>query len=128
MALVILTIAAAGILLPFASSAAVQAQGNNLTIAAKLASDRIEKVVSTNFGDIISRYGAISEPKGAIKDGDGNVLNGTMYANFQRRTRSQYVYVSQQDGLDENPNFIRVKVTVYQDELKLAELTRLISK
>ncbi|MDD5135632.1 MAG: type II secretion system protein [Phycisphaerae bacterium] len=49
MALVILSIAAAGLLLPFASSAEVQRQGCNETLAAKLASDLTEQIIATDF-------------------------------------------------------------------------------
>jgi prepilin-type N-terminal cleavage/methylation domain-containing protein len=57
MALVILTIAAAGLILPFASSATVQQQGYSQTLATKLASDLIEQIINTDFSQIVCRCG-----------------------------------------------------------------------
>ena len=45
MATVVLGIAAAGVLLPFVSGAAVQAEGAHRTLAAKLASDLMEEFI-----------------------------------------------------------------------------------
>ena len=56
--LVILSIVTAGLIIPFASSAAVQQQGCNQTIAAKLASDLVEQIINTNFSQIVSTYGS----------------------------------------------------------------------
>ena len=57
MALVILTIASAGLLLPFASSAAVQEEGTRRTLAAKLGCGLMEKIISTDYDSIIATYG-----------------------------------------------------------------------
>jgi len=49
MAVVVLGIAAASLLLPFVSGAAVRAEGINRTLAARLASDLMEEIVNTPF-------------------------------------------------------------------------------
>jgi len=48
-ATVVLGIAAAGVLLPYTVGAAVRAEGTRRTLAAKLAGDLMEEIVSTPF-------------------------------------------------------------------------------
>ena len=55
MATVALSIAAAGVLLPFASGARVRAEGMNRTLGAKLASELMEEIVSTPFDRIMAK-------------------------------------------------------------------------
>ncbi len=123
-ALVILMIAAAGLILPFASSTVVGQQGCSQTIAAKLASDRIERIIADpNYWSA----GSYNEPKGQVKDANGIIFIDPMYADFSRETVCEQVYMPQQ-GAFGTPNFIRITVRVYQNDLKLAEITRLKSK
>jgi prepilin-type N-terminal cleavage/methylation domain-containing protein len=127
-ALVILGIAAAGLILPFASSAAVQEQGCSQTIAAKLASDRIEQIISddNDFSQIVASYN-YTEQKGQIEKANSGVFSDLMYADFSRETVCEEVRMLQQQDFG-TPNFIRITVRVYQNDLKLAEVTRLKSK
>jgi len=126
-ALVILTIASAGLILPFASSAAVQQQGCNETIAAKLAADLVEQIINTSFNQIVPTYGSYAESKGQVKNASGVVFSDPIYANFSRGAVCEYVYMPQQQSIG-TPNFIRITVRVYQDGLKLVEVVRLKSK
>ncbi len=127
-ALVILMIAAAGLILPFASSAAVGEQGCSQTIAAKLACDRIEQIIADS-NDWIGNY---TEEKGHIKNAAGADFTDPMYADFSREAICEYVeYVPQQGNFEtrqQQTNFIKITVSVYQNGLKLAEVTRLKSK
>jgi prepilin-type N-terminal cleavage/methylation domain-containing protein len=50
MAMVILGLAAGGVLLPFLSAAQVQKEATDQVIAAKLASDLIEQIHNTSYG------------------------------------------------------------------------------
>jgi prepilin-type N-terminal cleavage/methylation domain-containing protein len=127
MALVILSIAAAGLLVPFASSAEVQRQGCNETLAAKLASDLAEQIIATDFSQIVPTYGSYTEAQGQVKNAAGIVFTDTMYANFSRTASCVYVYMPQQ-GSYGTPNFIKITVSVYYNGLKLAEVVRLKSK
>ncbi len=126
-ALVILSIAAAGLLLPFASSATVQQQGCSQTIATKLACDLAEQIINTDFSLIVSTYNGYSEAKGQIKNAAGAVFTDPIYADLSRQATCEYVYVSQQTGVG-TQNFIRITVQVYQNGVKLAEVVRLKSK
>jgi Tfp pilus assembly protein PilV len=124
-ALVILMIAATGLILPFASSTAVGQQGCSQTIAAKLASDRIEQIIADpNYW----AAGGYNEPKGQVKDANNVVFTDPMYADFSRGTTCEYFYAAQQDSSFGTPNFIRITVKVYQNDLELAEVVRLKSR
>lgn len=126
-ALVILSIAAAGLILPFASSAEVQQQGISQTLASKLASDLIEQIVNTDFSQIMAVYGTYEEDEGEVKNADGTIFSDPMYAEFRREAVCEYVYMPQQIDAG-TPNFIEITVQVYQNGIKLAEVVRLKSK
>jgi prepilin-type N-terminal cleavage/methylation domain-containing protein len=127
LALVILSIAAAGLILPFASSAAVQQQGLSQTLAAKLASDLVEQIINTEFSQIVSTYNGYNEPKGQIKNAAGAVFSDPMYADLSREAICEYIYMPQQVDAG-TQNFIRITVRVEQNGVKLAEVVRLKSK
>lgn len=126
-ALVILTIAVAGLILPFASSAAVQQQGSSQTIAAKLACDLVEQIIAADFNQVVGTYNGYTEQKGQVKNAAGVVFTDSMYADFSRQAVCEYIYMPQQQSFG-TPNFIRITVRVYQNGLKLAEVARLKSK
>jgi prepilin-type N-terminal cleavage/methylation domain-containing protein len=126
-ALVILLIAATGLILPFASSMTVQQQGCSQTLAVKLASDLIEQIINTDFSQIVTTYNGYNEPKGQIKNASGAVFSDPMYADFSREAICEYVYMPQQTDAG-TPNYIRITVRVYQNGLKLAEVVRLKSR
>ena len=128
-ALVILGIAAAGLILPFASSAAVQEQGCSRTIAAKLACDLVEQIIAdpNGFNLIKHDYDGYTEQKGHIKNAAGADFTDPMYADFSREAVCEYYRPPPQQDFGAY-NFIRITVKVYQNDLKLAEVTRLKSK
>jgi len=121
MATVVLSIAAAGVLLPFMSGAAVQAEGAHRTLAAKLASDLMEEFINTPFEELVANGGGyINEPQGQIKDVNGTVLTDSNYANFSRG--ASYEYDAGQ------PFFIIVTVWVRYNGNEIVSLSRLISR
>ena len=126
MALVILGLAAAGVLLPFSSGAEVQAEGQRMTLAAKLANDLMERIVATPTGQIVSTYN-YTEARGQVTDAGGSVFTDPMYANFSRQVISADVRVPQESE-DLPSNFIRVSVHVGYQGREIATLYRLISK
>ena len=83
-AMVLLAIAAAGVLLPFASAASVQEEAGRQTLAANLASEMMEKVLQSEPNDILLNFGVYSETKGAMLDTKGVVLSDSIYAGFSR--------------------------------------------
>ncbi|UCF14255.1 MAG: prepilin-type N-terminal cleavage/methylation domain-containing protein [Phycisphaerales bacterium] len=127
MAVVVLGIAAAGVLLPFSGGARVRAEGVRRTLGVKLASDLIEQIVNTPFDQIIATYDGYSESQGQVKDADGLVFTDANYANFSRDSSCEQVYVPQESGV-EDPIFIRATVRVYYGGRTIATINRLISK
>ena len=127
MATVVLGIAAAGVLLPFTSAAAVRAEGLRRTLAAKLAGDLMEQIVQTPYSDVVSGYEGYNEPKGLVKDAGGAIFGDPRYANFSRSARCEYVYVPQEPGTKE-AKYIRATVRVYYSGREIAVADRLISK
>jgi hypothetical protein len=127
MATVVLGIAAAGVLLPFADGAKIRAEGTRRTLGAKLAGDLIEQIVNTPFEQIVANYDGYSEPQGQLKDSAGTIFTDPAYANFSRNATCESVYVPQQSGAGQ-ANFIRVTVRVHYSGRPIAIINRLISK
>ncbi len=153
MATVVLSIAAAGVLLPFTSGAKVRAEGLRRTLAAKLAGDLMEQITCKPFhdpdgssydynpgpdagestiGDFdnLDDFHGYSEPQGQVKDVTGTIFTDLNYANFSRNVTCEYVTVPQQpsQGDPENCNFILITVRVYYKGQELVSINRLISK
>jgi len=127
MATVVLGIAAAGVLLPFTSGAAVRAEGLRRTLGAKLAGDLMEEIVRTPFDGILAAYDGYVEPQGQVKDASGTVFTDLNYANFSRDVSCEYVRVPQESEMGE-PEFIRATVRVYYSDKQIAIINRLISE
>lgn len=119
LAMVLLGLAAAGVLLPFAHGATAQAEGSHRTLGAMLANDLIERVAATPFDDIVALYN-YSESQGQIKDASGAALTDSTYANFSRQV--DCVWDSTQDF------FIVATVRVYYKGQEVAAIHRLISR
>ena len=127
MATVVLGIAAAGVLLPFTSGAAVRAEGVRRTLGAKLASDLMEEIVKTPYSEVLSAYDGYNEPKGLVKDATGTVFSDPGYANFSRSASCEYVYVPQEPGT-QDAKYIRATVRVYYSGREVAVIDRLIGR
>jgi len=127
LAMVILSMAAAGVLLPFVSGASVQAEGLHKTLAAGLANDLLERVIRTPFEQIAATWDGYKELQGQVKDASGATFTDPIYANFSRDVSCYYVYVPQQGGLVA-PNFVLATVRVWYRGQQTATIDRLISK
>lgn len=127
LAMVILGMAAAGVLLPFVSGAAVQAEGLHKTLAAGLASDLLERIIDTPFNEIVANYN-YAELQGQVKDASGTTFTDPIYANYSRDVSCEEVYVPQQGGPPIPANFIRICVRVWYRGQQIATINRLISK
>jgi len=125
-AVVVLGIAAAGLLLPFSSGTRLRAEGIHRTLGAKLASHLMEQIVLTPFDQIIN-YDGYTEPEGQVRDAAGVPLPDVNYARFSREVSCSYVYVPQENGTTQ-PVFIRVTVRVDWDGKNVATIHRLVSK
>jgi len=120
-AMVILAIAAAGILLPFANAAAVQVEGARQTLAANIASELMEKVLLKDPNDILVTYADYTEADGEMRDTSNNLLTDLVYDGFSRSASSQPATVASVD---------LVAVTVEVDYLgnEITRVTTLVSK
>jgi len=121
MAIVVLGIAAAGILLPFTSGAAVQMEGVRGTLAAKLAADLMEEIVNTPVEQVMSLYGGYTESKGQVKDASGAIFTGSDYASYSRAVTCAHRTIS-------GASFIQVTVRVCYNGREMASVSRLISE
>jgi hypothetical protein len=128
LAMVILGMAAAGVLLPFADGASVQAEGLHRTLSARLANDLIERIVATPYDQIIPTWNGYAEDPGQIKDAGGNTFTDPVYANYSRDASCQTVYVAQQDDGDPPCFFTLATVRVHYRGAQTAAVRRLISK
>ncbi len=130
LAMVLLGVAAAGVLLPFAGGASAQADGSHRTVAALLAHDQIERIVSSPFADLLANCdaGPYTEAEGQVKDASGTVFTDSMYAHFSRQTTYQKVRVSPQENEEVAANFILATVSVWYQDQEMATVRRLISR
>lgn len=126
MAIVVLGIAAAGLLLPFTSGAQLRSEGMRRTLGTKLASHLMEQIVHTPFEDIMDYDGTI-EPEGQVRNSAGGIYSDLNYAKFSREVSCNYVYVSQ-EGETTEPIFIHVTVNVNWDGENIVTIDRLVSK
>ena len=117
LAMVLLGVAAAGVLLPFSGGATAQADGFHRTTAAILANNQIQRIVSD--GPVTE-----TEAQGQVKDASGTVFTDSMYANFSRQTTCANMELVDYPGT----HFILATVTVsYRGQL-LVTVRRLISQ
>jgi Tfp pilus assembly protein PilV len=127
LATVLLGMAAAGVLLPFAGGASVQAEGVRRTLGTMLANDLIERIANTPFDQIVGLYGTHVESQGQIEDASGTLYTDSMYADFSREAKCEYVRTSQQSD-EVEPTFILATVRVACRGRNVATIYRLISK
>jgi len=131
MATVVLGIAAAGVLLPFTSGARVRAEGMRRTLAAKLASDLMEEIISIEFDQIVTEYGTYAELQGHIVSDFFTRAEFTdpMYANFSRDASCVNVDVPvSPTKFSEDVEFIRATVRVFYSGKQIATVNQLISE
>jgi len=127
MATVVLSIAAAGVLLPFTSGEAVRVEGTRATLAAKLAGDLMEQIIRTPFERTVADYDGYIEAQGDVKDADGVVFTDSKYAKLSRRASCEYVYMPQESGAA-SARFILVTVRVHYSGKEIAAVRRLVSQ
>jgi prepilin-type N-terminal cleavage/methylation domain-containing protein len=120
LAMVILAMAAAGVLLPFASGASVQAEGIHRSLAAGLADDLLERIVGTPFTQIVDTWNGYAEAQGQIKDASGATFTDPIYANYSREVTCAWDPAQ--------PFFILATVRVSYLGQPVAVIRRLISQ
>lgn len=118
MAMVVLTAAAGGILLPAMYAANVQREAQYRTIAAKLASDKLEQILNTPYDDIFATYNGTVESEGAVKNALGVIFTSHLYSGFSRRVACQTATVA---GVD----MLWITVTVARSGNDMVQLSTL---
>ncbi len=127
MAVVVLAIAAAGVLLPYSSAAAVHVEGTRRTLAAKLAGDLLEEISASSYTEIMSTWDGFSEPQGHVtKILSNEIFTGDVYRYYSRRVDCLRATI----GTDRDITLLGawVTVTVSYDGREMATLKTLISK
>jgi prepilin-type N-terminal cleavage/methylation domain-containing protein len=119
MAMVILGLAAGGVLLPFVSAAQVQKEATRQVIAAKLASDLIEQIHNTNYAGVIGTWNGYTESTGQVRNAVGILFTDPVYKRFGRSVTCQTATVA-------GVNLIWVTVTVTCDGREMMKLSSLI--
>jgi len=125
--MVVLGMAAAGVLLPFADGASVQAEGMHRSLAASLANDLLERIITTPFDQVATVWHGYMEDQGQVKDASGITFTDPVYTNYSRDVSCTYVYVPQQGGMAA-PNFALASVRVYYRGKQIAAVQRLMSE
>jgi len=130
MATVVLSIAAAGILLPFSSGAAVRAEGNRRALASILAADLMEEIIGMGFEQIIAacdEYVETVESQGHIEGADGVEFTDSKYAKFSRTASWKYKFMPEASEAA-SARFILVTVKVYYSGKEIVKVDRLVGK
>lgn len=145
LASVVLAMTVAAITVPFSATARSQSAQARRSRADALCAEMMEEVLTRPFldpdapgdpgpdsgestrdrFDNIDDYDGFAESAGELEDAFGEPVNDSAARDLSRSVTADYVYISGQDGT-EDPDFIRVTVTVRHGEDTLAELTRLV--
>lgn len=118
MAMVLLAIAAAGVLLPFTGAANQHVQGGRQTLAADLASELMEKILAADFDSLVSTYNGYTESKNNLLDAAGQKHTGLAYEGLSR-------YAICQSSTAASVELITVTVVVLYNGLEITRLTTL---
>lgn len=127
MAMVVLSVAATGVLIPFSSAASVHAAGMRKTLASKVASDLVEEICATDYDSIISTWGAYSEGQGHVKYAGGmSEFTDDAYEFFSRSSVCTTASIG--SGNDGTTLGIWVTVSVGYHGNEIVRLSTLVSK
>ena len=118
-AMVILALAAGGLLLPFTAAAQAQKEASGQILAAKLGSDLMEQIQNTDFAAVVGTWDGYSEPAGQVRNATGSLFADPVYKRFGRSVRCQTAAAS---GMD----MIWATVTVTCDGRQMLKLYSLI--
>lgn len=127
MAMVVLAIAAGGVLLPFSSAATVHVEAARRTLAVHLAADLVEEMSATDYDSIILTWLDYKENLGQIKKAlSGEQYSDEVYEHFSRQAWCEIATVG--EGTNETELGIWVTVTVSFEDIQMAEISTLISR
>jgi len=123
-AVTLLAFAASAVSMPFVAGAASRAEGAQRTLAAKLAHDLMEEIVSTDFDQLIApdtSYDGHYEHNGMVENANGEFFTDPVYADFRRIVGYTPATVS---GVD----LIWVTVYIYRNNDLMLSLSTLVGE
>ncbi len=120
MAMVIVSMAAASVLMPYTAGASAQKEGVKRAIAAKLAADILEEVRLANFDVLAAGYSS-TEAAGSITDSSGQVYSDSVYQNLSRELDCRLAPLL---GAD----LVIATSTVREDGVEIAKVSMLITR
>lgn len=120
-AMVILAVAAAGILLPFGAAAATQDEALKQFMAANLGTELMEKVLFTEPNDIITTWDGHVEGQGAMCDAAKVVYSDLIYNKFSRSVQCI-------PAVTASVNMVVVNVYVYYDGREMTRLMTMVKE
>ena len=127
MAMVVLAIAAGGVLLPFSSAASVHVEAARRTLAVHLASDLMEEMSAAGYDSIISTWFDYNENRGQIKKALSNdEYSDEVYEHFSRQANCEIIKIGEE--AKETELGVMITVTVSFDGVQMAEISTLVSK
>jgi len=132
-AVTLLAFAASAVTMPFVAGAASRAEGARRTLAAKLAHDRLEQIINTDYDQIFWDYEGGYEFPGCLEDGAGGLLNDPVYSDFTRFSNvvpfsvSNGMLVQVAPGAESDFSLVTVSVS-YDNGLMYVRLSTLIGK
>ena len=140
LASVILTLVVGAILMPFTAGAQNAVQNAREVLAANLAQELMEEILSKSFNDPdgtnagetnrmkwddMRDYNNFSESQGNIKNLNGEIFSDPLAANMSRTAKVESVYVAGQDT-STPPTFLRITVEVRYKGQVIKRISRLV--
>lgn len=119
MAMVLLSVVTAAVIMPFSAGAAMNMEGAQRTIAAKLATDFLEEIQKVGF-DFIETYDGLPDGGNLFYDGDWvQIFTDPVYTRYMRIPNVESVIVGGQE-------LYWVTVQIRYDNITVLEMSRLI--
>ena len=140
LASVILTLVVGAILMPFTAGAQNAVQNAREVLAANLAQELMEEILSKSFNDPdgtnagetnrmkwddMRDYNNFSESQGNIKNLNGEIFTDPLASNMSRTAKVENVYVAGQDTSNP-PTFLRITVEVRYKGQVIKRISRLV--
>lgn len=120
MAMVILSMAASSVLVPYTAGASAQKEGVKRAIAAKLAADILEEIRIADFDTLAAGYSS-TENAGTITDSAGQVYNDAVYQNLSRTLQCSL-------APSIGPDLVIATATVSEDGVEIARVSMLVTR
>lgn len=115
-AMVVLSVATAGVILPFSTGAAMNMEGSRRVLAAKLAAEYLEETASYDYDNVVA-FRPPDQHAGMLMDAELNLIADEAYSRFSR-----FWTCSEVSGM----TGLWVTVIIKYDGAELLRMSRLI--